>query len=601
MGAAHRDTRAERPRTDTRQAARSYIARGWAPIPVPARSKNPGRDEWQHERHTIEDVDRAFAPDGNIGLLLGTASGGLADVDLDVTEAVTAAPFFLPQTDRWSGRASRRRSHAWYIITDEPSLRSIKFIDPARKEERGKKCCLVELRSMSEKGTPLQTIVWPSRHDETGELIEWEADGEPAQVTAATLKIAVAQIAACALIAFRWANGARHDAGLALSGLLLRGGMQAHDAERFVEAVARVAGDVEWRDRVHCVSDTAKAIAAGEAATGGPRLAELLQDGPAVVAKLREWLGLTSSLDDVSGCARVLDLGDFLQVVFPPRENIMDPVFPRQGLGMVHAWRGLGKTYFASGFGLAAAAGACFLKWQALRPWNVLYVDGEMRGVDMQERLAALVKGMTPRPDPRAFRIITPDLQDRGIPDLATAVGQRWLDAVLDDRDLVILDNLSSLVRSGSDKEDEPWLPLLDWLLRLRASGRSSLLVHHDGKGETQRGTSRREDQLDTVFHLKKPHDYKATDGARFILHFEKHRGFYGKDAEPFEVALRENEAGALEWTLTELDDARTVEVAELLNDGRTVSEITKQLNIGRATVDRHKKRAAEKGLYDGK
>jgi putative DNA primase/helicase len=310
--------------------------------------------------------------------------------------------------------------------------------------------------------------------------------------------------------------------------------------------------------------------------------------------RVRELIEAASEFN--SGSPRVLNLAEFLSVEFPPRENIMDPVFPRQGLGLIHSWRGLGKTYFALSFGLASAAAARFLRWHALRAWKVLYVDGEMRGSDMQTRLAALVKVMEPRPDPGAFSVISPDLQPHGIPDLGTDAGQRWLDAVIDDRDLIILDNLSSLVRS-SDSEDEPWLPLLTWLLRLRAGGRSAVLVHHDGKNETQRGISKREDQLDTVFHLRKAHDSKPTDGARFLIDFGKHRGFYGTDAEPFEAALIEAEAGGLTWAMTAVEDAVTMQVAELLNDGCTVSEIAKELKIGRATVDRHKKKATERGL----
>lgn len=34
--------------------ASEYIARGWAPIPVPWRSKNPGYDGWQHLRVTAD-------------------------------------------------------------------------------------------------------------------------------------------------------------------------------------------------------------------------------------------------------------------------------------------------------------------------------------------------------------------------------------------------------------------------------------------------------------------------------------------------------------------------------------------------------------------
>lgn len=589
--------RAERRRTDrdARTAVRDYMRRGWAPLPVPTRSKNPGRENWQHERHTLKDVDRIFAPDGNIGLLLGGPSGGLVDVDLDCAEAIAAAPYFLPTTERWHGRASRRRSHAWYVITDEPSLKRVQFVDPARKDAKGKACTLVELRA-----TGCQTIVPPSLHDETGELIEWESDNEPARMTAAELRAAVALVAGCALVAWRWPEGARHDAALALAGLLLRGGMPQHDAERFVEGVARVAHDHEWRDRVRAVHDTAAELAAGAAATGGPRLAELLADGPAVVGKLREWLALDADADSTAAEGpRVLTLAEFLAVEFPTREQIIAPIFPRQGLGMIHAWRGLGKTYLALALALAAASGSAILKWRVARPWKVLFVDGEMPGALLQERLAKLVRAMPTGFDPSFFRIVTPDVQPAGIPDLGTPPGQRWLDSIVGDAELLMLDNLSSLVRSGSENADELWLPMATWLLRHRAAGRAACMVHHDGKGERQRGISRREDLLDTVIQLRKPIDYQESDGARFTVSYPKHRDFHGKDAEPFEARLVEEETGGLVWTVTEVDDARTRQVADMLAEGRTVTEIAKALDIGRATVDRHKRKAIEKGIYD--
>ena len=43
------------------------------------------------------------------------------------------------------------------------------------------------------------------------------------------------------------------------------------------------------------------------------------------------------------------------------------------------------------------------------------------------------------------------------------------------------------------------------WLLSLRRRGKGALLIHHAGKGGQQRGTSRREDVLDTVIALRGP------------------------------------------------------------------------------------------------
>ena len=78
----------------------------------------------------------------------------------------------------------------------------------------------------------------------------------------------------------------------------------------------------------------------------------------------------------------------------------------------------------------------------------------------------------------------------------------------------------------------------MEWELSLRRQNKSVLLIHHAGKGGTQRGSSRKEDVLDTVMSLRRPPDYSPTQGARFEVHFEKARGFYGPDAEPFEAQL---------------------------------------------------------------
>ena len=65
-----------------------------------------------------------------------------------------------------------------------------------------------------------------------------------------------------------------------------------------------------------------------------------------------------------------------------------------------------------------------------------------------------------------------------------------------------MVDSLSTLCRSGVENESESWLPVQEWALRLRRNGVSVLFVHHAGKSGKQRGTSRREDVLDTIFHV---------------------------------------------------------------------------------------------------
>src|SRR5262245_25234391 len=98
------------------------------------------------------------------------------------------------------------------------------------------------------------------------------------------------------------------------------------------------------------------------------------------------------------------------------------------------------------------------------------------------------------------------------------------------------------------------------WVLRHRRAGRAVVLLHHAGKGGAQRGTSRREDVLDTVISLRRPADYSPDQGARFEVYFEKTRGFYGTDALAFE-ARYEVRDGVASWTRTEIVEAERARV----------------------------------------
>jgi putative DNA primase/helicase len=89
------------------------------------------------------------------------------------------------------------------------------------------------------------------------------------------------------------------------------------------------------------------------------------------------------------------------------------------------------------------------------------------------------------------------------------------------------------LCRGGKENESESWAPIQEWILSLRRRGISVLFVHHAGKGGAQRGTSKREDVLDTVIVLRHPDNYSPSDGARFEVHLDKARGVYGEQAQP--------------------------------------------------------------------
>src|SRR5262245_64777474 len=108
------------------------------------------------------------------------------------------------------------------------------------------------------------------------------------------------------------------------------------------------------------------------------------------------------------GKLRAVNAHEFLTMQIAPREQILEPIIQTQSTNMLFSKRGVGKTYISLGIACAVATGTPFLRWKASRPRRVLYVDGEMPAVQMQERLAAIVTGLDTELDPDNFRLITP-------------------------------------------------------------------------------------------------------------------------------------------------------------------------------------------------
>ena len=212
----------------------------------------------------------------------------------------------------------------------------------------------------------------------------------------------------------------------------------------------------------------------------------------------------------------VYSFNELLELDIPKRQYSLSPWLQSQGLCMIYSIRGLGKTWMALEIAYAVASGGHFLNWEADSPRGVLYIDGENPLSLMQKRLSAINNSRKKHITDK-LKILSPDEQEFGIPDLSSTEGQEKIDTLIcDETKLVILDNLSTLIRSGKESESDSWLPVQEWILRLRSSGKSVLLIHHAGKGGQQRGTSRREDVLDTVIALRKPEYYRPESGTCF-------------------------------------------------------------------------------------
>jgi putative DNA primase/helicase len=108
-----------------------------------------------------------------------------------------------------------------------------------------------------------------------------------------------------------------------------------------------------------------------------------------------------------------------------------------------------------------------------------------------------------------------------------------------------------------------------------------------------QRGTSRREDALDTVIALRRPDDYSPEQGARFEVHFEKLRNRVDSAGTiPFEVSIE-----GIGWWSRELTPPMLKRATELFAEGLTVREVATALRISKSEAGRLRLQALADGI----
>jgi hypothetical protein len=281
------------------KAAEWYTERGFFVLPVPADRKGPQIRKWQNLRLSLDDLPAYFnGKKQNLGVLTGVP-WNLTDVDLDALEALWAWLEFAPETGMAFGHKSKPASHHFYRT--DPAVQLIQLKDPLRVKDEDAadddRSMLIELRSLKKNGgVGLQTLVPPSIHPPTGERYEFVRGlvGEPANIDADQLVVAVYRTAACALLG-RYApapKGGRHDFFLALSGALAHARWKLEDARCVVRAVYRVlwqaSADLGKADTE--VETSFRRYDDGHEVTGLPHLKQVLHAD--VFKTAVEWLGL---------------------------------------------------------------------------------------------------------------------------------------------------------------------------------------------------------------------------------------------------------------------------------------------------------------------
>ena len=272
------------------------VKRGYQPVPLVSGDKKARltgwpKLRWENTEEGLAEVTRRFDEwaeegHGGLGVLLGTPSGGLIDIDLDHPKTSRLKDHFLPRTPARSGRDSRPGSHYWYVAAPGTLQDSRTFKLPPT-EAAGDQM-IVEYRS-----TGGQTAL-PGNVHPTGEKYHWAGEawgGEqgPTVVDGRVLLVQTALLGFCTLLVNYWpSQGGRHQAYLALAGGLLRVGEGVHPYWQrnigvVITAIADATNDEDGADtRYHeAVETTLKRLREGKPAAGFGKLAEIIGE-PAV-------------------------------------------------------------------------------------------------------------------------------------------------------------------------------------------------------------------------------------------------------------------------------------------------------------------------------
>lgn len=304
------------------------------------------------------------------------------------------------------------------------------------------------------------------------------------------------------------------------------------------------------------------------------------------------------------GAGRTLTFDQILKEDCLPLEYVLSPWFITQGISLVFAARGIGKTYFAFNIAFAIAAGTSFLKWDAPKPRKVLYVDGEMQFSIVKARAAMMSEMYKTQSNPN-FNMLTPDKYGSSMPDLSCAEGQQIIDRHLADLEceVLVIDNIATLMSKLRGNDNDHWGEFIQpWLLDLRRRGIATFIVHHAGKPKaeeapTGRGSTAKEDVADVVICLSRPVGYTPEQGARFNVQFTKGRHLYGDDARQFEAWLKDDGNGRSDWYTDDIKLSTFDQVCNYYNDGMTQVEITQKVKVSRQRVSELVKKGIKEGL----
>ena len=393
-------------------------------------------------------------------------------------------------------------------------------------------------------------------------------------------------------------TGRRDETYLALAGALAHTDIPLDIKEKFVERLCVLTDDPEIKNRVD------KLKAQEEAIKKNPEKVYSIKG-------LSDRLGVNlPAFDEIKRTEEkkkidyeitfpLIDGSTLISAKYVKPLWLLDPLIREKSITQISGSYGSGKSHLGFGLGLSMAHGRDFLDYKIRKANPILYVEAELCGSDIQDRINSLNNpylevnsGKNTLNNSYQYTLSQDDLINAGIqygfPDLAVAddetrasIGRRAIEDLVNrikDKTgifpVLFLDNISALTSIDENKAKD-WSGLLRWLIKLKSKGISSVIFHHTNKSTgSASGSNMSQRLIDTHIILKRLDENQRFEikgkSVQCSVHFDKFRNFGGDQVKPFMLTC--NDEGV--WKKYPMLDQTNVKIVGYYNQNLSVTEM---------------------------
>lgn len=252
---------------------------------------------------------------------------------------------------------------------------------------------------------------------------------------------------------------------------------------------------------------------------------------------------------------------------YTPRKHVLGKWLKEAESCLVYAGTGVGKSLFAYSIALAVASGGKLGNWKVGKQLKTLYVDGEMAVDDLLERNEDLAKAVGVGDSKVELKVLSRTYRggggnghsQQGALPLIDSDGnvKWWLEYIKDNGfKLVVLDNISTLVRVHDLNNSSALDMFTDFLVNLKALGVTVIVVHHTNKkGDKEEASYNGSAKLTVTFEETlrlQNKNGRRKSYAEFIVHWEKLRGKDGVGFGKTWMKLVKGKDGYPQWHVDE-------------------------------------------------